>query len=183
MARVELLTASQAPLLARPYYEGGDPGPIVAALAQVPELLSVSLPFIGAVLGPSSIPVRPKELVILRTSAVLACAYCVGAHTNVALDVGLSEPEVRALRGEIPLTAAFVDPAELALLDWVDVVAGEKGTVPQALMDALGAHYPEHEVVELTLLVGTTMLLNRFCTALDLPVPETRLAALAEVTA
>ena len=27
MAKVEFLTAERAPLLARPYYEGGDPGP------------------------------------------------------------------------------------------------------------------------------------------------------------
>ena len=148
----------------------------------MPELLGVSLPFIGAVLGPSSIPVRPKELVILRTSAVLACAYCVGVDTNVALDVGLSEPEVRALRGrDSPCaTPSSTPPNWRCWTGWT--WWREKGSVPQALMDALGAHFPEHEVIELTLLVGTTMLLNRFCTALDLPVPETRLAALAEVT-
>ncbi|HEV8116645.1 MAG TPA: hypothetical protein VGP53_10440, partial [Acidimicrobiales bacterium] len=64
---VALLTAAGAPLLARPYFAGGDPGPIVAVLAHVPEMLEVTLPFIGAVLGPSAIDLRTKEVVILRT--------------------------------------------------------------------------------------------------------------------
>jgi len=46
-----LIGADQAPLLARPYDAGGGPGPIVAALAQVPEVLQVAVPFIGAALG------------------------------------------------------------------------------------------------------------------------------------
>jgi AhpD family alkylhydroperoxidase len=171
MARVELLSAANAPLLARPYYADGDPGPIAAALAQVPEMLEVTLPFVGTVLSPSSIGFRTKEIVILRTSAVLLCSYCVGAHTDVALSSGLSEAEVRALRGEMPLADAFIDAADLALLGWIDTVAGEKGPVPEPLAAALARFHPDHEVVELTLLIGATMLLNRFCTALALPVP------------
>ncbi|MEO6120537.1 MAG: hypothetical protein ABIW46_09855, partial [Acidimicrobiales bacterium] len=61
-AGIDLVGAEQAPLLARPYYLGGDPGPIVAALAHVPELLEVALPFIGVALGPSAMEARAKEL-------------------------------------------------------------------------------------------------------------------------
>ena len=69
MAAVELVTAERAPLLARPYYERGDPGPIAAALANVPELMEVALPFIDTVYGPTSLPPRMKEIVILAVSA------------------------------------------------------------------------------------------------------------------
>ncbi|HEV8116084.1 MAG TPA: carboxymuconolactone decarboxylase family protein, partial [Acidimicrobiales bacterium] len=95
---IALVSAAEAPLLAQPYFSGGDPGPIVAALAHVPEMLEVTLPFIGAVLGPSAIDLRTKEIVILRTSARASCRFCVESHTLVALDSGLSVPEVRALR-------------------------------------------------------------------------------------
>lgn len=47
---ITLVEPGQAPLLARPYYADGDPGPIERALAQVPELPAVTLPFLGAVL-------------------------------------------------------------------------------------------------------------------------------------
>ena len=98
---VGLVEADQAPLLARPYFADGDPGPIIAALAQVPEMLEATVPFLGRVLGPSCLPARIKEIVILRTSARASCRYCIEAHTVVARDVGLSVAEVRALRAEL----------------------------------------------------------------------------------
>ncbi len=170
MSRVELLDAHQAPLLARRYYDDGDPGPIVAALAQVPELLDVTLAFVGAVLGASSIDARTKELVILRTSAVSVCRYCIDAHSVVALDAGVAPPEVASLRVAEPAWHnAFGDARERALLAWVDAVASNRGSVADNAVDTLQAQFVPHEVVELTLLIGATLMLNRFCTALELP--------------
>lgn len=167
MTRVDLLDSAAAPLTARRFYADGDPGPIVAALAQVPELLEVTLPFLSAALGASAVPARLKEIVILRTSALLACRYCVDAHTVVALDTPLTRPEVQMLRGED--VSDWPDPAEAALVAWVDTVAGQTGPVGDEPAAGLRRHFADHEVVELTLLVGATMMLNRFCTALALP--------------
>jgi AhpD family alkylhydroperoxidase len=163
-----LLGPGQAPLLARPYYQGGDPGPIVGALAQVPELLEVAMPFLGAALGPSAIDLRTKEIVIVRTSARAGCRYCVQSHTVVALDAGLTRAEVTALRTQSPVEAAFVEARELALIDWVDLVASYAPVPADARRD-VRAHFADHEVVELTTLIGATLLLNRFATALALP--------------
>lgn len=168
-----LVGPDQAPLLSRLYYAGGDPGPIVAALAQVPELLETAMPFLSAALGPSGIDWRTKEIVIVRTSALAGCRYCVQAHTVVALDAGLNHDEVRALRTDLAVAGAFSDPRELALLDWVDLVAGT-GPVADSARAAVRGHWAAHEVVELTALVGATLLLNRFATALALPTgPDT----------
>ena len=169
MPVVTLLDASQAPLAAQAYYADGDPGPIVAALAHVPELLEAALPFINAALGPSAIPLRTKEIVILRTSARLACRYCIDTHTVVARDAKLSGAEVAALRGEGDVAAAFPDPADRALIDWVDAVALGPGPPSPAVADALHAHATEAEIVELTLVAGTTLMLNRLATPLGLP--------------
>jgi AhpD family alkylhydroperoxidase len=177
---VRLITAEQAPLLARPYYANGNPGPIVAALAHVPELLEVTMPFLDAALGPSAVDVRTKELVILRTSAVLGCRYCTQTHTVAARNTGVSVQEVAALRGEAPLEAAFTNPRELALLRWVDAVAIGPGPVPEAARHAAREQLEDPDLVELTLLVGATVLLNRFCTALDLPTSPKVLRRLAE---
>ena len=169
MSIVELLDAGRAPLLARPYFEGGDPGPIVATLAHVPELLEVAVPFIGAVLGASSIDVRTKELVILRTSVRLDCHYCVQSHTPVALDNGVTRAEVDALRRSGSAASEFSNPAERVLVEWVDRLAGETGPMDPGATSAMQDHFEDHEIVELALLVGTTMMLNRFCTGLGLP--------------
>jgi len=180
-SRIELMAQSTAPISAQPYFANGDPGPLVAAWAQVPELLSVTLPFVGAVLGPSSLGVRPKELCILRTSAVLACRYCVETHTEVALDVGLELDEVRALRGDIGVESAFDEPAELALLAWIDAVALGPGEPSDDLTAEMHRHWRDFEIMELTLLVATTVMLNRFATSLQLPTNPNTLSRLAEL--
>jgi AhpD family alkylhydroperoxidase len=177
---IPLVGEDQAPLLARGYYASGDPGPIVAALAHVPEVLDAAMPFLAVILGPSSIALRRKELVILRTSARLGCRFCVNAHTVVAADAGLTHVELRALRGEVPIDDVFVDRSERAILGWVDAVASSE-PVPVAERDALAVEVPVHEVVELTMLIGATMMLNRFCTALDLPTASPTMDRLDEM--
>jgi AhpD family alkylhydroperoxidase len=180
VASIPLVGMDQAPLLARPYYEAGDPGPVVAALAHVPELLETCLPFLGTVFGPTALPERTKELVILRTSARLSCRYCVETHSVVALDAGLSPEEVRAVCQPEADVVAFVDPAEAALLGWVDAVAGGTGPIDPGPQADLARHFTDPEVVEVTLLLGATLMLNRFCTALQLPTSPETLRRLAE---
>jgi len=177
-ALVELLARDDAPLLARRFYGDGPPSPITASLAQVPELLDVALPFIGAALAPGALDARAKELAILRTSALLACRYCVQTHSVVALDCGLTADEVRALRGERALDAAFPDERERTLLAWVDAVARGRGPVEPALQARASAALADHELVELTVTVTATLMLNRYCTALDLPTAAPTLARL-----
>ena len=103
MAKVELVSGDRAPLLARPYYESGDPGPNAAALANVPELMDAALPFIGAIFGPISVGPRLQEIVVLRVSAVNGCRYCIETHTRGARRLGFDPQELAALRGEGPI--------------------------------------------------------------------------------
>jgi AhpD family alkylhydroperoxidase len=169
MPRIELLDASTAPMTAQSYFSGDDPGPIVAALANVPELLGPTLGFVGAALGPGATSTRHKEFAILRTSALLGCRYCIHAHTTVALDVGLDDPEVRALRGEAPIEEAFPDPAEQALIRWIDAMAGASGPVPDDVWEAARSSWADHLLVELSVTIGATIFLNRFATGFELP--------------
>lgn len=181
MPAVELLDADDAPMLAQPYYAGGDPGPITRALAHVPELLEVTLPFIGAALGASAIDLRTKEIVILRTSAVLGCDYCVQTHAVVAHDADLSVAQVDALAGADAdaIARAFPDDHDRALIAWTDTVALGPGIPPDDVVVALRAHVEDAELVELTVLVGATLMLNRFATTLGLPTSPSTLRRLA----
>ena len=170
-AVVDLIDSSQAPLLARPYYQDSDPGPIVAALAHVPEVLEVAMPFLAAMYGLSALPARLKEIVVVRTSAHQECRYCIESHSAVALDAGLSRSEILGLRdfGGPPLQRwSKRGTREPALVAWVDAVAGATGSVPKDIARDLSAWFSDAEIVELTLLIGATMMLNRFCTALGI---------------
>jgi AhpD family alkylhydroperoxidase len=164
MARVELVSAERAPLLARPYYDGGDPGPIAAALANVPELMEVALPFIGAVYGPTSVAPRLKEIVVLAVSAANGCRYCTETHKSVAAGMGFAPDELAALLGEAPPPERW-GPAERALLAFSEALSNR----PAEAVDLLRPHFGDPEVVELVTLGSTTVMLNRFATALELP--------------
>ncbi len=178
--RVALITADQAPLTAARHWDRGDPGPIVAALAQVPELLETALPFIGQALNGSIADRRTAELVIVRSSALLGCSYCILTHGAIALDADVSADEVRALCDPAPAAGeTFSDERERALLAWVDEVAAGRGDVPDQVARDLAAHVDDALLVELTAMVGCTIFLNRFCTTLRLPVSEATLARLA----
>ena len=176
---VRMLAKADAPLLTQPFYAGGDPGPITASMAHVPELLEVALPFIGAVLSPSAIDWRTKEIVIVRTSALMRCRYCIESHTPVALDSGLSHAQVHALRDEEQVASVFGDERDLVLIEWTDAVASGPGPVPEAAARRAAAWFSEAEIVELTLLVGVTLLLNRYATSLALPVDPSTIERLA----
>jgi AhpD family alkylhydroperoxidase len=178
---VRSLGEMDAPLLAKPFYGGGDPGPITSTMAHVPELLEVGLPFIGAALAPSAISFRTKEIVILRTSALLACRYCIDSHTPVALDSGLSHRQVLALRneGDTQIDMEFPDATDRTLIRWIDEVATGRGAIAPEINDLVVSQFAEHEIVELTLTITVTMLLNRYATSLQLPVGESTLGRLA----
>lgn len=165
MARVELLTQANAPLLAQQFYEDGDPGPIGAALAHVPELMETALPFLGSVFGPTAVDRRLKEIVILRVSSANRCHYCTETHTEVARRLAFTPDELAALRGEGPVPAGW-SPRERAVHDF-SVVISER---PGGAVAILGPHFTESEIVELVTLAATTVMLNRFASALELPV-------------
>jgi AhpD family alkylhydroperoxidase len=168
--RVSLLDAERAPLTVRSFFADGDPGPITASLAHVPELLQVALPFFARALAGVTVSARTAELVIVRASAVLGCTYCTLTHAAVALGAGVTPEQVRTLcDGARPARDAAVDEREAALLAWVDEVAGGRGEVPDAIAERMDACYDEATVVELLTMLTCTILLNRYCTSLRLP--------------
>jgi AhpD family alkylhydroperoxidase len=170
MTLVTTIDRTSAPLLVRDLFDGGDPGPIVGALAQVPELCEVTLPFLGSALGASAVSARRKEIAIVRTSANLACRFCTDTHTVVGAGEGLDHDELAALRHERDVADVFTNPSERALIDWVDVLSLGVGPVnPLVAVTAKGL-LGDHQLVELTVTVGATMLLNRLATGLELPV-------------
>jgi AhpD family alkylhydroperoxidase len=179
MTRVELLEAHQAPLLARAYYaQDGATSPVTRALAQVPELLEVAMPFIARVFGPTSLDLRTKEIVVLRVSVRNGCRYCIDTHTVAAWDAGCSVEDTARLR-EGRAAAPEASPRERALVEWCDAFAAAPDPVPVDVSSSLREHFSEHELVELALLAGATAMLNRFCTALELPTSAATLARLS----
>ena len=171
MSNISLITPETAPLTVRQFFSSGDPGPIVSSLAHVPDLLKPTLPFIGAALGPMGLDLRTKEIVILRTSAIQHCQYCVATHTYVAHNAGLTSEEVKQLHSSKTPTA-FTTEREKALLRWTDIVAKGSAPVGADEVERIRKEFNDAELTELTMLIGATLMLNRYATALNLPIND-----------
>jgi AhpD family alkylhydroperoxidase len=169
-SRVPLLRREEAPPLAREWYrEDGSASPLLSSLASAPDLLETLMPWLDQIMGESSIDLATKELVIVRVSQLCGCRYCLAAHAPAALAAGVSEEQVHAVCDQAPL--AGLPPRERAIVSWVDQITWEAGAVTDELVAQTLEHVREDELIELTLLAGTTRMLNQYCTALDLPPP------------
>ena len=122
------------------------------------------------------VPMRILELHRSRSSTLQQYGEALMA------DAALSFDEVRALRfaESAPSTNEFPEPRDQALIAWVDAVAGGRGALPDAVNVGVKQHFADHEIVEITVLAGATMLLNRYATALQLPVAADTLSRLVE---
>jgi alkylhydroperoxidase family enzyme len=62
---------------------------------------------------------------------------------------------------------------------WCDAISRSGQPVGDEVAARLREHFAEHEVVELTLVATATLMLNRFCTALELAPTEATVERLA----
>jgi AhpD family alkylhydroperoxidase len=127
------------------------------------------MPFLGQIMGESSLDLATKELVIVRVSQLNGCRYCLAAHRPLAREAGVPEDQLRAVCDEAPL--AGLRTGERAVVDWVDAVTLDPGGVTDELVDRVGTRFRDDQLIELTLLAGAITMLNRYCTAFDIPPP------------
>lgn len=122
---------------------------VLLTMAHRGDLTSAWLEFGMHLTSEGRIPMRTRELMILRVALRASCAYEWGNHVPGALSAGVSADEVAALANG---TGAW-SPAEAAVLDLVDdLCAGDCAS--EQTWAALDATYTEGEIIELVLLVG-----------------------------
>ena len=109
------------------------------------------------------------ELVKLRASYMNGCAYCVDMHTKDARVAGETEQRLYAV--PVWRETPFFTPRERAALAWTEALTrlGPDG-VPDAIYDAVRAHFDEKELVDLSLAVVAINGWNRLSIAFRAPV-------------
>ena len=133
----------------------GRPMNVFKTLAHRPKLLRRVNSLGGYFVVHGSIPVREREIVILRTAARAGSAYELAHHRRLAAEAGLSADAVRA--AEDPAAEHAWSSEDRALLDLVeDLVADD--SVSDATWDAL-APFGDEGRLELLVLVGHYRLL------------------------
>jgi AhpD family alkylhydroperoxidase len=180
-ALLPLLEREQAGLLLKGLYAGeGGPSNITKVLANAPDTLAVLAPLLAQVMNASTIDLATKEVVVLRVSALNACAYCVPTHAVAARRAGLTDPVVAALADSAPVAPdGPLETRHAVVAELCDRLVRDAASVDEDLLARLRRSFADHEIVELTVLAGAVTLLNYVASALDVPLDARTVAALA----
>lgn len=107
-----------------------------------------------------SIDPKLRALVELRVSQINGCAYCVDMHSAQARSHGETQQRLDCLC--VWWECDFFEVAECAALRWAEALTNISRThAPDDLYDALGPHFSEQQIVDLTLIVAVMNAWNR----------------------
>lgn len=118
----------------------------------------------------SPLPLRVREIVILRVTARRACAYEWGVHAAIfAKAAKLGEAALQDTLAEAPDPALWTE-AELRLMRAIDALLAH-GRLPDELMIAFESDWTVEQQLEILALAGTYQTISFVANLADLP-PE-----------
>jgi 4-carboxymuconolactone decarboxylase len=131
---------------------------ILGVLARHPKMARDFLVYNGFLLQRGELPLRLRELAILRLAQVQRSAFFWGEHVRVATAGGLSEEDIaRLARGNNDF-----DGIDRLVLDATDEMLTD-GKAKPATWQRLVAELGTHESMELIFVVGTYAMLAMAC--------------------
>ena len=139
---------------------------ILGVLARHPSMARVFMSYNAFLLQRGELPLRLRELAILRLALARRSAFFWGEHFKVAIAGGLSEEDIAGLaRGN----AEFDGLDRLVLEATDEMLANGRARAPtwKRLVDGLGTH----QAMELIFVVGTYAMLAMACDTWELAPP------------
>lgn len=115
---------------------------------------------------------RLRELVTLRTAAVMDCAYELGQHRDIARTAGLEPAEIEAVISDGDWETVQFDPTELAVLRLTTELVSTR-TVAGALFDQVHHALGPEATVEVLMVIGRYAGLALMLNGLDVDLDET----------
>jgi AhpD family alkylhydroperoxidase len=135
-------------------------------MAHRPEIFETMIAHFEAILQTGTVPLRLKELVIVRTSQLNRCEYCLGSHTRIALRLGWWREQFEKsdpLRGSPRLYRRREGGAAPGRAD-----DARCKPHPREEFEALREYFDEGEIVELMAAIGLFNYFNRINNALQI---------------
>ncbi len=124
------------------------------------------------------LPLRLRELVVLRTAYLMDCPYELGQHRDVARTAGVSADEIKAVTSESDWQEAHFDVVELALLHLTTELLTTRNVsakVFEQVHTALGSEATVEVLMVISRYAGLALMLNALDVELDetarLPIP------------
>jgi alkylhydroperoxidase family enzyme len=134
-----------------------------------------------AILTSPVLPVRLRELVVLRTAYLMDSPYELGQHRDVARTAGVDSDEINAITSESAWQEAHFNPVELAVLHLTTELLTTR-SVSAAVFDQVHTALGSEATIEVLMVInrysGLALMLNALDVDLDesarLPIPPVR---------
>jgi alkylhydroperoxidase family enzyme len=136
------------------------------ALAGAGDLAVPAVALMKAVFACPAADARLREAMILRTAVRLNCTYAVHSSTRIALNSGLSESEVDALKADGQV--AGVDQVIVLIARMADDIA-DRATLGEHLLGAAIQRWGVEDTRKLILMLSWFNLVNRYESACRVP--------------
>ena len=157
--------------LMQAFVAGGRVFNVFGTLIHHPDLFRRWLVFANHVLGKSTIDVRQREVLILRTAKLVDSEYEWGQHVVIAKEAGLDDDEIQA----IGTTGDGLAQVEQLLCDVADELTRDK-VLSADVWAKLNEHFDTRQVMDIVFTVGQytmlAMALNTFGVQLDEGLPR-----------
>jgi uncharacterized peroxidase-related enzyme len=114
---------------------------------------------------------RTKEIAVLKTSMLNACAFCTAHNRSLGMAVGLTNEEIEALAGDYEASEVLSD-RDKAVIHWSESVTRNEGRRDQVGFERLRTFFNDDEIVELTWVTALFNMINRVTDSLWLDVEE-----------
>jgi 4-carboxymuconolactone decarboxylase len=136
--------------------ENGSENPVIKTFAQHPTLAKPFLTFNRHLLTTSTVPVRLRQLAILRVAWTRSARYMWASHMRLSLQLGLTPQDFEAVR--LGPDAPGFSEAERAVLRAVEQLR-DRSDLDDAAWNALGEHFDRHQMMDFLFTIGTYLLL------------------------
>jgi len=136
--------------------ENGSENPVIQTFAHHPTLAKPFLTFNRHLLTTSTLPVRLRQLAILRVAWTRCARYMWASHMRLSLQLGLTPQDFEAVRIG-PEAPGWSEP-ERAVLRAVEQLR-DRSDLDDAAWDALARHFDRHQMMDFLFTVGTYLLL------------------------
>lgn len=113
-----------------------------------------------------------KELLILKSTKMGDCLYCVTQHEVVAGRLGVDPPKQAAIVGVEYRSSPHYTPNEVALLDLCAHVVLDPEGIPSEVWQRVKEHYDDGQIVELVATIGAYLQVSKFGDALGVQLEE-----------
>jgi uncharacterized peroxidase-related enzyme len=177
MARIEPIEREHATgkgreLLDELASRGGEPGPMVRAMATAPALLRGYLD-LNRAMKRSHLDRRISERIALAVQEWLGCEYCLAAHTRAARELGLSETDIALAR-----QGTATDPKFAAIVAFGQHVYAAPAEVTDEQVNELrDLGYSDEQIAEVVGLVALQQLTGAFNLVAGIHPPTTARSA------